>query len=114
MNTRFETYLGNVRSLPFRLRRAGERADWDVSTATSIVLEVEDTDENNLTPIAADPLNPAADWEAGQVVVVVDATNVTAAVGTYKAILTVFIGGEIISTNPVTIEVQPRPGFSIP
>lgn len=104
------TYEGNRRALPFELRQSGQKGPWDVSGATQIRLEWENPDGTNGTPIIADSGHPQADWANGVVIVVIDNTNITAAIGTYDYTLTVDIGGEIISNQPGTIEVLNRPG----
>lgn len=113
MNTHtFQTYEGNQVALAFSLRREGIRGAWDVSTATTIALEVTNPAGTDLAPILAVEAHPDADWGTGLVVVVIDGTNVTAAIGTYRYALTVTIAGQIITAGTGQIEVLDRPGFA--
>lgn len=109
---RFETFEGNQLALPFELRRSGIKGTWNVSGATQIKLEVTDLDGTDMAPILADSGHPDADWSNGIVVVVIDGTNVTGAIGTYPFSLTVTIGGQIITAGIGKIEVLDRPGYT--
>lgn len=112
-SVRFEVYEGNARDLPFQLRRKGIKGVWDVSTATSIVLEVTDPDGVDMTPIAlAD--GGKANWALGVVIAPISVSDVTARIGTYAFAVTVTIAGEIITGGDGTIEVLDRPGFTAP
>lgn len=113
MNTHtFKTYEGNHVALAFSLRREGVRGPWNVSSATTIALEVTGPTGTNLAPILAQSAHPDANWATGLVVVVINGTNVTAAIGTYQYALTVTIAGQIITAGSGQIEVLDRPGFA--
>lgn len=113
MNTHtFRTYEGNQVALAFSLRREGIRGVWDVSTASTIRLEVTNPAGADLAPISALSAHPDANWAQGLVVVVIDGANVTAAIGTYRYALTVTIAGQIITAGTGQIEVLDRPGFA--
>lgn len=109
---RFETYEGNAVALPFELRREGVRGAWDVSGATNIRLEVSRQDGTDMSPINAQSSHPDANWASGIVVVVIDGTNVTASIGTYRYSLTVTISGQVITATTGVLEVLDRPGFT--
>lgn len=110
---RFETYEGNTRNLPFQLRRRGVKGVFDVSTANSIVLEATDPDGADITPI---PLADGglANWALGLVIAPITPADVTGAIGTWTFSVTVVIAGETITSATGEIEVQDRPGFTLP
>lgn len=105
-----ELYVGNRRSLSFRLRRKGTSGFVPLSSAQQIRLEYRNVnDQSLLAPVVADRLATGADWVNGRVVVMVDNTGLTARVGTYHAVLTVIQDGED-RTYPIgVIDVKQRP-----
>lgn len=108
---------GNSFVIPFVLRQRGKRGGWDVSTATKIQLEVSNSAGVSLPPIMADPNHPSADWEDGEVPIQIGPDDVTAVIGTYRGVVTVFIGSEEISIpqdDSFDIEINDRPGYPPP
>lgn len=105
-----QVYLGNTRYIPFRLRRDGMRTYWNVSGVTAIQVEYSRVgDPAPLTPIVCSKLAPNADWLAGLVPALVSAADVTARIGTYDYILTVFDGALVQTAGAGRLEVLPRP-----
>ena len=112
---KIHTHLDNIRELTFNMKRYGQNAPWDVSGASQILLEAErNSTGTHLTPIVADSGAPGADWANGIVKITIDSTNVTGAVDTYTFGVTVFIGGQEVTTDEGTIEVAARPGYPPP
>lgn len=105
---------GNAISIPFTLRTFGVLGNQDVSGADNIVLEVTAPDGTNMGPLPCDPDLVGADWANGQVIAVIDGTNVTATRGTYEAGLTVSMDGSLQTRETLTIEVEDRPGWPYP
>lgn len=107
-----EAALGNLKTLPFRLRRKGTILNWDVSAATKIILESNLVGQSAMAPIVANNAAPGADWANGLVPIQISSIDVTARVGTYEFWVTVYMGADAKGAFRGTIEVLPRPVFT--
>jgi hypothetical protein len=108
--------VGSNRSLGFELRVKGTRDNWNVSAASSIVMEWQMSGVTGVpqAPITLNSLDPNADWANGIVYVTVTPDDVTAQVQTVDFTLVTVIGGQTIAEPIGSIEVVPRPGYPEP
>lgn len=99
----------------FTLYKRGTRIRWDVSTASAIALEAQHGDLKFIIPASA--LHPDADWNTGRVAVVLSPSNVAAIPNTYQCVLTITMGGEVITLPHIDtfpVEVYNRPAYPYP
>lgn len=106
---------GNTFDVIFVIFKKGTRTRWNVSSATSIVLEAQK--ELSKFRVTCDRGHVDADWSKGRIVATVKPDNVTAVPGTYRCVMTVTIGTEVVSLpheDHFIIEVNNRPGYPYP
>jgi hypothetical protein len=105
---------GNTIRWPFQLKRSGQNAPPNVSLATQILIEWEDSIGTAQTPVTLSSGEIGANWSLALLVAVFSPSNVTAAIGDYPFSLTVFIGGEEVTYERGTLEVSRRYGYPTP
>ncbi|HUV38763.1 MAG TPA: hypothetical protein VMY39_04075 [Planctomycetota bacterium] len=111
--TKIKTFEGNAVRHTFLLKQFGQNAPINVSTATSIDFEYENSNGVEQTPINVSIGEPGADWASGVVVVLI-AAPLTSAVGDYPFSLTVVINGETITYEVGEVNVLDRRGYPAP
>jgi len=111
--TKITTYEGNAVRHTFRLKQFGQNAPVDVSAATAINFEYEDSDGVDQTPLSVSAGEAGANWGEGIVVVFIMAP-LTDAIGDYPFSLTVTINGETITYECGEVNVLDRRGFTPP
>lgn len=108
---RILTYQGNLQYVPVTIRDYNAKTNRNLGSVTSITLEWED--EMGVEQVSINVLStfPGADWPGGIVSIPLRPGEVTAAIQTVTASLTILEAGQEITFGTFEIEVRERPGF---
>ena len=103
----------DARRILFSIRSSGSTSTEDLSDATSILFEWENSAGVAQTPLSLSSTTPGADWATGQVVVDLGVNDVTANIGSLRFAITVVTVSQTRTVKTGVIEVSDRAGDTL-